>query len=112
MRSIECSERSGDGFLTRKTWGAEAREHLLGVTFHEQRDEVANWSALEPGVLVFDDAVDLGRFDLLVGRDESAIEFVDDLLFGHCDHVNQCARVELRLSTELTTLRPHSGQVP
>jgi hypothetical protein len=52
------------------------------VTFHEQRDVVADRSSLEPGVLLFDDAVDLGWFDLRVGREKSAIEMVDDLLFS------------------------------
>src|SRR5262245_19170728 len=99
VRSIECLQPLGDGFRTWRICGVELRQLVLGVAFDEQRDEVANRSALEPGVLLLHDAVDLGRLDLLVGRGESAGELVDGLLFAQLDHAIQCAAVDLTLST-------------
>jgi hypothetical protein len=62
------------------------------MAFHEQRDVVADWSALESGVLLNHDAFDFGWFDLLVLRDKSAENLVDDLLFSQRDHANQYAQ--------------------
>jgi hypothetical protein len=70
---------------------ATFRQRFPGVTFHEQRDEVADWSALVSGVFLYHDALNFGWFDLFVGRDKSAEDFVDDLLFGQRDHTNQYA---------------------
>src|SRR5215475_11683751 len=98
VRSIERLGRLDDGFPTRTICGAEL-QLVLGVAFDEQRDEVADRSSLEPGVLLKHDAIDLGRLNLLVGRGESAGELVDGLLFAQSDHANQCAAVDLTLST-------------
>ena len=60
MRSIECLRLLDDDFPLRRFCGAELRQLFLDVAFDEQRYEVADRSALEPGVLLEPYAIDPG----------------------------------------------------